>query len=108
MRQGVGAGVEAMIIRRFVDAHSPQDDGRMVPVTPNHSAYIVNRKILPWLVPNVLPARDLFKHQKPKFIAGIKKMRRLRVVGGADDIAFEFLLENLSITPLRSSRHGLT
>ena len=29
-------------------------------------------------------------------------------MGGADDIAFEFLLENLSITPLRSSRHGLT
>src|SRR5205814_9233903 len=103
MRQGVGTGIEVMIIRRFVDAHAPQDDGRMVPVTANHTAYSVKRKIFPLPVSTVLPARDLFEHQEPKFIASIEKMRRLRVVGGADDIALGFLLANLGITPLGPS-----
>src|SRR5262245_28029535 len=56
----------------------------------------------------MLPAGDFFQHQEPQLIAGIKKMRRLRIMRGADDIALELLLEDLSIAPLDARGHGLS
>src|SRR5215471_20014270 len=108
MCQGIRTGVEVMVVLRFVNTHSPQNYGGMVPVTPDHATDIVNCQILPLLISNVLPARDFFQHQESQFIAGIKKMRRLRVVRSANNVAFQFLLENLSVPPLHPSRHGLT
>ena len=38
VRHGVGARVEVVIVARLVDAHAPQDDGRVVPVAADHAA----------------------------------------------------------------------
>src|SRR5215510_11722689 len=108
MREGIRARVELMIILRFVDAYSPENYGGMVPIPPDHASHIVNCKVLPLLVSSVLPARDLLKHQESKFITGVKKMRRLRVMRCPDDIAFEFFLEDFSVAALHACGHSLT
>src|SRR5712672_3455138 len=45
--QSVRAGVETVIVLRLVDSHSPKNNGRMIPVPPDHSADIINRNLLP-------------------------------------------------------------
>src|SRR5579864_6212579 len=74
MSQRVRAGIEIVIVARLVDAHSPQNNGGMVPVAADHAAYIVDRDVLPVLIANVLPAGDLFEDQQADLVAGIEKM----------------------------------
>src|SRR5215831_17572817 len=50
VRNRVRAGVEIMVIARLVDAYAPENDGGMVPITTNHAADIIDRKLLPGLV----------------------------------------------------------
>ena len=77
MGQLVGACVEVVIVLRLVDAHAPQNDGRMVPVAPDHLAHVANGDVLPRLVADVLPAGDLFEHQQAEFVAGIEEVRAI-------------------------------
>ena len=60
----VGAGVKIVVVQRFVDAHAPQDDAGMVPVTPNHAADVIDGNQLPGLITNVLPAGNFFQNEK--------------------------------------------
>src|SRR5260370_21119657 len=96
-----------MVVPRFVDAHSPQNDGGMVPVAADHAPDVVDGNVLPSLVPDVLPARNLFQNQKADFVAGIKEMARLRIMRGADNVALELVAQNLRVAALRTSWHGL-
>ncbi len=43
---------------------------------------------------------DFFQNQQADFVAGIQKMARLRIVRGADDIAFQFVPQNLRVAAL--------
>src|ERR1700761_36241 len=70
----IGTYVKVMIVLRFVDTHSPENDRRVAPVTANHPRNIVDGYILPGLVADVLPAGDLFKHHKTEFIAGVQEV----------------------------------
>ena len=79
----------------------------MIPVAADHAADIVDRDLLPRFVANVLPAGNLFQNEQADFVAGIKKMTRLRVVRRANDIALEFVAQNLRVAPLSAARHGL-
>ena len=88
VRQRIGARVEIVVVLRFVDAHAPQNDGGMIPVAPDHLLHVAHRQILPGLVADVLPAGDLFEDQQAGFVAGVQKMRRLRIMRGAHDVAF--------------------
>ena len=106
VRQRVGAGVEIVVVLRFVDAHAPQNDGRMIPVAADHLLHVAHRQILPGFVADVLPAGDLLKHQQAGFVAGIQKMRRLRIVRGAHEVAFQIVLEDQGIAALHAGRHG--
>ena len=36
----------------------------MVPIAPDHLAYVANRQILPGVLADVLPAGNLFEHQQ--------------------------------------------
>src|SRR5215813_7698032 len=105
--QGIGAGIEVVIILRFVYAHAPEDNRGMVPIAANHATDVVHRQILPGLVAYVLPAGNFFQHQEAHFIASIKKVWRLRIVRGADDVDLQLILQNLSIAPLHPRRHRL-
>ena len=65
----VGARVELMVVAGLVDADSPQDDGRMIPVAADHLVHILNNYVLPRFVADVLPAGDLFENQQTEFVA---------------------------------------
>ena len=104
----VRARIEIMVIFGFVNAHAPKNNGRMVPVATNHAPYIVDGDLLPRFVANVLPAWNLFQNEKAEFIAGIKEMTGLRIMRGPDNIALEFVAQDLGITALRPCRHSLS
>src|ERR1700680_1868208 len=93
-----------MIVPGFVDAHTPQNDRRMVPVAPDHAADVVDRKLLPWLIADMLPSRNFFQHQQARLVARVEEMTRLWVMGGADDIALELFPKYLCIATLTTPR----
>src|SRR5579872_7476640 len=63
--------VEIVIVFGLVDTDSPENDGGLIPVAPDHAANIVNRDFLPGFVADVLPSGYIFENQKPNLIAGI-------------------------------------
>ena len=65
VRQRVGARVQFVVVLALVDAHAPQHDGRVIPVAPDHLADVAYRQVLPRLVADMLPARNLLEHQQP-------------------------------------------
>src|ERR1035438_6719956 len=79
----------------------------MVPVAANHAPDVIDRNLLPGLVSDVLPARDLFQYEEADEFAGVRKMTRLRIVRRADDVAFELVAEDLCVAALGASRHRL-
>src|ERR1035438_1706398 len=79
----------------------------MVPVASYHAAHVVDGDLLPGFVPDVLPARDFLQHEKADFVAGVKKMTRLRIMRGANDVAPELFTQDLRVAALSASRHGL-
>jgi len=107
MGECVGARIEIVVISGFVDANSPQDDRWMIPVATDHAPNVVDGDILPGGVSDVLPARNFFQDEQADFIAGIKKMTRLRVMRGADDVALEFVTQDVGIAALRTAGHRL-
>src|SRR5580698_837043 len=107
MGQGIRTGVEVAVVLGFVDADSPENDRRMIPIAANHAENIVYRNILPRSVADVLPARYFFQDEKAKFVACIQEMPRLRIVRSAHHVAFEIVTKDLRIAPLHASRHGL-
>ena len=55
----------------------------------------------------MLPAGNFFEHKKADLVAGIEEVARLRVVGGADDVAPEVLAQDDGILALHAGGHGL-
>ncbi len=103
--EGVGAGVEVVVVARLVDAHAPENDGGMVPVAANHAADVVDGDLLPGLVADVLPAGNLFEHQQADLVAAIEEVARLRIVRGADDVAVQIVAQDVGV--LRCTRAGM-
>jgi len=68
-------------------------------------AHVIDGDVLPGQIANVLPAGNLFEHKQADLIAGIEEVARLRVVGGADDVAPEVLAQDDGI--LRCTRAGM-
>ena len=61
-----------------------------------------------FLIADMLPARDLFKNQQTVLVACVEKMRRLRIMRRADDIALQLLSQYPRVTFLHPRRHRLT
>ena len=80
MRDLVRARVEIVIVLRLVDTHAPENDRRMIPVATHHAFNVIDRQIFPAGVADMLPTRNLLKHKQAVFVAGVKKVRRLRIV----------------------------
>jgi hypothetical protein len=80
----------------------------MIPVAADHAADVIDGDQFPGFIPDVLPARNFFEHQKTEFVAGVEKMAGLRIVRSADDIALEFAAKNVRISALDAARHGLS
>src|SRR6185437_11206684 len=108
MSKRVRARVEIVIVFRFVDADAPKNDGGMVPVSADHTPDVIDRNLLPAFIPDVLPARNFFKHQQSDLVAAVEEMARLRIVRGADDVAVEILSKDVGIHSLHAGGHGLT
>ena len=108
MSKRIGLGVEVMIVLRFVDANAPENDRWMVPVAANHAANVIDRRVLPRLVADMLPSRNLFQHQKSNLVATVKKMPRLRIMRRPNNVAMQIVSQNLGILPLHTRRHCLT
>src|SRR5580704_3994487 len=77
---GVGSRVEVVIVARLVYTHAPKNNRGMVPVATNHAADVIDRDVLPRMIADVLPARNLFEHKQANLVAGVEKVVRLRVV----------------------------
>ena len=80
----------------------------MIPVAPYHLLDITHRQILPLLIADVLPAWNLFEHEQAILITRIEKVRRLRIMRRAHDIALQLFPENPGIAFLHPRRHCLT
>src|SRR5215472_2523768 len=61
-RQCGGTAVQRNIVCRFIRAHTPDDDRRMIPIAQYHLADIANQKFLPRLVTEITPAGNLFPY----------------------------------------------
>ena len=103
----VGAGVEVVVVLRLVDAHAPDDDGGVVPVALDHAAHVLHRLVLPGLAADVLPARNLFKHQQADLVAAVQKVGGLRVVRGAHQVALEHVFHDVGVFGLGALAHGV-
>jgi hypothetical protein len=108
MRQCIRAGVEVVIVSGLIDSHPPKNDGGMIPVAADHTANVVNGNILPGLITDMLPAGDLFQHEKAHFVASVKKMARLGIVRSANDVALEFVTQDIGVPALHATGHRLT
>src|SRR6202044_405862 len=107
MGEGIGTSIEVVIVRRFVNAHSPENDRRVIPVAANHATNVVHGNILPRFIADVLPSGDFLQDQKTKFVTCIQEMVGLRIMRSAYDVALEIVAKDLGIAPLHTSRHGL-
>ena len=103
----VGAGVEGIIVYALVDAHAPQDDAGMAAVLQEHLPQHFTGGVLPVVVPDVLPARQLGEHQQTPPVALVQKIWTLGVVAGAHGGAVQLLLQNAGILPLQAFRCGV-
>ncbi len=79
----------------------------MIPVAPDHPADVVDRKLSPSLIADVLPSGDFFQNEQTSLVAGVEEMTRLWIMGGADDIALELFPKYLGIATLTTPRHCL-
>ena len=104
----VGAGVEGIVVHAFVDAHTPQDDAGVAAVLQEHLPQHLAGGVLPVVIPDVLPARQLGEYQQTPPVALIQKILALGVVAGAHGGAVQLLLQNAGILPLQAFRCGVT
>src|SRR6266702_1772403 len=103
--RAVGAGVELMIVRGFIDPDAPEHDRRMIPVTADHAPDVVDRQILPRGISYVLPTGYFLQNEQAQLIARLQEMPRLRIVRRAHDVALELLAEDFGIPTLYATRH---
>ena len=81
VRRRVCPAVKIIIVLRLIDAHAPENDRRVVAVLHHHIAHIYNRLVLPRLITDVLPSRNLHKYQKSDSVTLVDKVMGLRIVG---------------------------
>ena len=68
------------------------------------ASHVAQAERLPVLVADVLPAGDLLEDQQADLVAAIQKVRRLRVMRGAHDVAAQFVLEDVGVLALQPCR----
>ena len=107
MCQGIRLAVEIIVVQTFVDAHAPEDDGRMIPVLRHHLAHILHRPALPRRVADVLPAGKLGEHEQPQLVARIDKVPALRIVRRAHRRAAELFLQYPRVLALERLGRGV-
>ncbi len=73
----------------------------------HHFPQVFQGLLLPGLVPDVLPARQLRKHQQAQPVTFIDKMLALGIVRGAHRVALQLLLQNPGVLPLQALRGGI-
>ncbi len=62
MCHSIGLLIKRIIVRRLIDPHTPQNNGRMITVLPDHIFRICHRLGFPGFVTDVLPAGELCKY----------------------------------------------
>ncbi len=96
-----------MAVLGLVNAHTPEEDTRAVPVPFDHLPDILLGDLLPLFVPYILPAWDLFKNHQPDLIAAVQEVPGLGIVAGPDQVKAKFVFENIRIFLLYPLRHGI-
>jgi hypothetical protein len=80
----------------------------MVPVSSDHRFGIRQGHLLPGLIPDVLPAWDFLEHQQADFVTPVQKMPGRRIMGGADQVHAEGVLQDIGILFLYGFWHGVS
>src|SRR5829696_1174568 len=104
-RDRIGPRVEAVIVQRFVHSYAPQNYRGVVPVPLDHRLHVPAGELFPFLVANVLPSRHLLEKEEADLVATVEEVYRLRVVGGAHDVALELSLEDIGVPTLHTRGH---
>ena len=107
MAEGVGAGIEGVVVLALVDAHAPEHDAGVVAVLADHLLHVPHRLVLPGFSPDMLPAGDLRKHQQTQPVALVDEIGALGIVGGAHGGAAQLLLQDAGVLPLELLRRGV-
>ena len=103
MRSRVCLLIEFIIIKTFVDSHTPEKDRRMIPVLHHHFSDILNTLLSPSRVGrDMLPAGNLSEHCQPNLVTGIEKILALRVMGCSDCIDLQLCFQNSCIFSLKA------
>src|SRR5438309_9774038 len=63
MSQGIRAGVETVIVLRFVDPNTPENNRGMIPVPADHAANVIDGNLLPGLRADMLPPWNFLQYQ---------------------------------------------
>ena len=74
--------VKCIIILRFINAHAPEDDRRVIPVLFYHIPDIFHRLIFPCSVTDMLPPWNFCENKKSYFVTPLYKIMGLWIVGG--------------------------
>ena len=105
--QGIGPGVEAVIVPALVDPDAPEDDAGMVAVLQDHVLHVLQRLIDPQRIADVLPAGDLGEDQDASAVAFVQEVVALGIMGGAHRVAAQLLLKDPGILPLEALGGGV-
>ena len=92
MGQGVGPGIECIVVHALIDPHAPENDAGVVAILQHQLPQVLQGLLLPGLVPDVLPARQLREHQQAQPVTRIDKVLALGIVGGTHRVALQLLL----------------
>ena len=74
MRQRISTLIQGIVITGFIDAHTPKDNGGMIAILQDHLFHIFDHLFFPFRIPDILPARDLGKHQQAQLVTAADKM----------------------------------
>ena len=76
----IGFFIKYIVIRRFIDPYTPQNNGRMIAVLEDHIFRVLHRLRLPGIVTDMLPAGEFREHQQSKLITAVQKIMALRIM----------------------------
>ena len=103
----IGPLVEFVIVRGFIDADAPEDDGGVVPVLGHHLRHIIYSDVLPGSVPDMLPARDFREDEKTPPVTLADEVLGLGIVGCTHCVKSQFFFQNIGVVALHGFRHGV-
>ena len=79
----------------------------MIAILQHHLPGVLHCLLLPAFVADMLPAGNLRQHQQSLAVTFVQKILALGIVGGADRVAAQLLLQDPGVLPLQPFRRSV-